>query len=234
MNDKFKKRNRVPSHRKKGPGRKRLWGVLSGAMLLCLFVMGYLFFFPSKLLPPPVTPVEPIPPPSKAPDSKEPETQVIEGQIKGGSTFFNSLKERNIPPRWINLVVSKLKPYVNFKKIKGGNYQFVADLNGTLVKFIYETGPTEVYEVEKDAQGYIARKKEISLETYLVKAMGEIHSSLFEAMDAIGEQDPLTIAFAEILAWEIDSKWLWKKFIKEMNLLNMVRSMPSSIRGERR
>jgi murein DD-endopeptidase MepM/ murein hydrolase activator NlpD len=34
--------------------------------------------------------------------------------------------------------------------------------------------------------------------------IGEIHSSLFEDMDAAGEQDPLAIVFAEILAWEID------------------------------
>jgi murein DD-endopeptidase MepM/ murein hydrolase activator NlpD len=80
----------------------------------------------------------------------------------------------------------------------------VKDGKGELVKFVYEEGPTEVYEIEKDAQGYKARKKEIPLETYLVKAIGEIRSSLFEAMDSVGEQDALTISFAEILAWEID------------------------------
>jgi murein DD-endopeptidase MepM/ murein hydrolase activator NlpD len=37
-----------------------------------------------------------------------------------------------------------------------------------------------------------------------VKVVGEIRSSLFEAMEAAGERDPLTIGFAEILAWEID------------------------------
>jgi hypothetical protein len=42
-----------------------------------------------------------------------------------------------------------------------------------------------------------AQKKEISLETHLVKVIGEIRSSLFEAMETAGEQDPLTISFAE-------------------------------------
>jgi murein DD-endopeptidase MepM/ murein hydrolase activator NlpD len=76
--------------------------------------------------------------------------------------------------------------------------------SGELVKFIFEVSPTEVYEIEKDAQGYVARKKDIPLETYLVKVIGEIRSSLFEAMDAAGEQDQLTVSFAEILAWEVD------------------------------
>ena len=120
------------------------------------------------------------------------------------SNLFQSLTEKNIPPRWIDLIVSKLKPYVNFRKIKGGTYRFIADGKGELVTFIYEASPTEIYEIEKDAQGYVARRKEVSLETHLVKVVGEIRSSLFEAMDEAGEQDPLTIAFAEILAWEID------------------------------
>jgi len=50
----------------------------------------------------------------------------------------------------------------------------------------------------------VAQKNEISLGRYLVKVSGEIRSSLYEAMNAIGEQDPLTLSFAEILAWEID------------------------------
>jgi murein DD-endopeptidase MepM/ murein hydrolase activator NlpD len=124
--------------------------------------------------------------------------------VKGGSTFFNSLAEKNVPPQWIELIVLKLRPYVDFRKIKGGTYRLITDAKGEFVKFVYEASPTEVYEIEKDSQGYVAQKKEVPLETYVVKGVGEIRSSLFEAMDAIGEQDQLTLSFAEILAWEID------------------------------
>jgi murein DD-endopeptidase MepM/ murein hydrolase activator NlpD len=50
----------------------------------------------------------------------------------------------------------------------------------------------------------VAQRDEVSLGKHLVKVEGEIRSSLFEAMNAIGEQDKLTLSFAEILAWEID------------------------------
>jgi murein DD-endopeptidase MepM/ murein hydrolase activator NlpD len=93
---------------------------------------------------------------------------------------------------------------VNFKKIKGGTYHLITDVKGELVRFVYEASPTEIYEIGKDSQGYVAQKKRVLLENHLVKVVGEIHSSLFEAMDAAGEADPLTIAFAEILAWEVD------------------------------
>ena len=176
--------------------RKRVKRVLlSGSFLVGLFIMFCLFLIPSTPPPPPA----PVPP-----TVQEPQLHTIEGDVKERSTLFKSLSEKNIPLRWIDLIISKLKPYVNFKKIKGGTYHFITDVKGELVKFIYEASPTEIYEIEKDPQGYVAQRKKVSLETHLVKVVGEIRSSLFEAMDAVGEQDPLTIAFAEILAWEID------------------------------
>ncbi len=171
-----------------------LSGVLGAGLLLA-----YLFIFPSKLHSPLTGSTEPT-----SSSSKESQHHVIEGRVKEKSTLFGSLIEKNIPLRWIELIVSKLKPYVNFKKIKGGTYHLFTDVKGELVKFIFEASPTEVYEIGKDSQGYTAHKKEVPLETYCVKVVGEIRSSLFEAIDAIGEEDQLVIGFAEILAWEID------------------------------
>ena len=179
--------------------KRRKWILLSGSFLVGLLLLVTLFLLPSAPPPPPAAPPAPIPP-----IAQEPQLHTIEGDVRERSTLFQSLSEKNIPLRWIDLIISKLKPYVNFKKIKGGTYRFITDVKGELVKFIYEASPTEIYEIEKDPQGYVAQKKKVFLETHLVKVVGEIRSSLFEAMDAVGEQDPLTIAFAEILAWEID------------------------------
>jgi murein DD-endopeptidase MepM/ murein hydrolase activator NlpD len=179
--------------------KRRKWVLLSGSFLVGLFLLIYFFVIPSTPPPPPAVPPAPAPP-----TAQEPQLHTIEGDVKERGTLFKSLSEKNIPLRWIDLIISKLKPLVNFKKIKGGTYQFITDVKGELVKFIYEASPTEIYEIEKDSQGYIAQRKRVPLETRLVKVVGEIRSSLFEAMDAAGEQDPLTIAFAEILAWEID------------------------------
>lgn len=178
--------------------KKKKWLIFPVIFLLILLPLIYFFIVPLRSTPPPANSVliESQP--------QDVQNEVIEGIIKAGSTFSRSLAEKNIPAPWIELIVSTLKPHVDFRKIKGGAYRLVKDGKGELVKFVYEEGPTEVYEIEKDAQGYKVQKKEIPLETYLVKAIGEIRSSLFEAMEGAGEQDPLTISFAEILAWEID------------------------------
>lgn len=184
--------------------RRRRWAIFSGTLLVALLLVAYFFIFSSKPLPPSTELIGRVSPPMEESQSQESQYQVIEGRVKERSTLFKSLVEKNIPLQWIDLVISKLKPYVNFKKIKAGTYRFISDVKGGLVKFIFEVGPTEVYEIEKDSQGYTTQRKEILLETYLVKVVGGIHSSLFEAMEAIGEGDQLVIAFAEILAWEID------------------------------
>lgn len=193
------KLNSPPYPSKKSRDKKRRRLILSGVILLSLFSLISFFLLPRQPVSPPGGPTEPV-----RPQTEEPKLNVIEGSVEEKSTLFKSLKEKNIPLRWIDLIISKLKPYVNFKKIKGGTYRFITDGEGELVKFIYEVGPTEVYEIGKDFQGYVAQKKEIPLETHLVKVVGEIRSSLFEAMDAIGEQEQLTISFADILAWEVD------------------------------
>jgi murein DD-endopeptidase MepM/ murein hydrolase activator NlpD len=132
--------------------------------------------------------------------------RVIEGSIKGGETFSQSLAKKKISMKWINLVVSKLRPHVDFRRIRGGeSYQWIADENGDLVKFIYEVSPIEVYEIEKDPKGeYASKKREIPLDIYLIKAEGEIHSSLAKAIKEVGEHWSLATAFAEVLAWEMD------------------------------
>jgi len=170
------------------------WRKLAVSAIFFILVISLFYILLSKST---VTPPEQEPQP-------EPQLNVIEGSVKEKSTLYESLVKKKIPIRWIDLIVSELKPYVDFNKIKGGTYRFITDVGGELVKFLFEKSPTEVYEIEKGPQGYVAQKKEVPLKRYLVKVAGEIRSSLFEAMNAIGEEDQLTISFAEILAWEID------------------------------
>jgi len=203
----FRKGDRLNSLLKQGQTKKkkrRSRLVFLGMIFLSVSLMVTFLCFQDQFISPPMEPIELASPPSEEPQPQDSQNQVIEGTIRVGSTFFQSLAEKKVSPRWIDLIVSKLRPYVDFKKIRGGSYRLIMDGNGELMKFTFEAGPTEVYEIEKDAQGYRAQRKDIQLETYLVKVVGEIRSSLFEATDAAGEQDPLTISFAEILAWEVD------------------------------
>jgi len=158
---------------KGGRKGKRKWMILSGTLLIALALSAYFFSFSPKSPSPLAGLNGPISPPVN-----EPQNQVIEGSVKEKSTLFKSLMEKNIPLHWIELIISKLKPYVNFKRIRGGTYRLFTDVKGELVKFIFETSPTEIYEIGKDSQGYTIQKKSVFLERHLVKVSGEIRSSL--------------------------------------------------------
>jgi len=188
--------------------KRRKWLFFAGFLVVGLSFA--IYFFPLPFAP------SPAPPSQNAPQAEP--LQTIEGNVKERSTLFQSLSGKGIPLRWVELIISKLKPHVNFKKIKGGTYRFITDMKGDLVKFIYEASPTEIYEIEKDSGGYVAQKKKVLLESRLVKVSGEITSSLFEAVEAAGEQDLLTVAFAEILAWEVD----FYKDVREGDRFKMV------------
>lgn len=161
------------------------------------FTSGFLFFILSD------SHRERSPAPER-PAYPDAQYQVLEGVIRPKTSFYQSLKEKNIPHSWIDLIISKLKPFLNFSQLRGGAYRLITTLKGEFLQFIFEKSPVEIYKIEKKEGEYVVQKEEIQLRRELVKVSGEIRSSLYEAMKEAGEQDLLTLSFADILAWEID------------------------------
>ncbi|MBP1700469.1 MAG: hypothetical protein H6Q41_5657 [Deltaproteobacteria bacterium] len=128
----FRKKDRLEGRPLEAKRRRRKRILLSGFLLVGLLLLTYFLVLPAT--PPPSSNA---PPADIPPTSQEP-LHTVEGDVKERSTLFQSLSEKDIPLRWIDLIISKLKPYVNFRKIKGGTYRFIADGKGELVKFIYE------------------------------------------------------------------------------------------------
>ena len=195
--------SRFQLRERRGGGKSRRKGILIAGLLLSLASVLCFFILSSGFFRTPADPVLPAGSDSGRSQAPLPH-QVVEGRIKEGSSFFKSLADNEVPQRWIETIISQLKPHVDFRRIRGGMYRLILDVKGDLEKFVFEAGPTEIYEVEKGGGGYVARKVDVPLDLSMVTVVGEIRSSLFEAMDAAGEQDQLVISFAEILASEID------------------------------
>jgi mRNA-degrading endonuclease RelE of RelBE toxin-antitoxin system len=131
----------------KGTRKSRRKWILLGVLLFSSVFVFYFFILPLEFFRAKSRPIPPLSPESGETPAQAPPHQVIEGRIKEGSSFSKSLAEKKIPTHWIEMIVSKLRPYVNFKKIRGGTYRLVMDVKGELVRFVYEAGPTEIYEV---------------------------------------------------------------------------------------
>ena len=178
---------------------RRKWVLLSGSLVAGLFLLICFSVIRSGSPPPPAAT-------SRLRDIQFPGGPASDDRRRSGGTkqSFPVLSGEERPPSMDRSDHFEIEILREFQEDQRRDLSFHCRWEGELVTFVYEASPTEIYEIEKDAQGYVARRKEVSLKTHFVKVVGEIRSSLFEAMDEAGEQDPLTIAFAEILAWEID------------------------------
>jgi murein DD-endopeptidase MepM/ murein hydrolase activator NlpD len=197
----FKRGHRFQMASKKPLWRRKRWVFPILGVLVALGVFTVLERAASPTISPPEKRVENGASPGPPEGS---EGVVIEGKLETNRNFSQALTEKKIGQSWVQLIISELRPHLNFRKMRGGSFRFIGDKEGNLVKFTYEAGPTEIYEIVKGPQGYAASRLEVSLDSRLVKVVGEIHSSLFESMESAGEEDALTFDFAEILAWEVD------------------------------
>jgi N-acetylmuramoyl-L-alanine amidase len=131
--------------------------------------------------------------------------RIIEGRMEKGSCLYTALKGRGISPHQIATITAHLKPLLDFKDCDpGDSFRACLDGNGELQKFTYEAHLTDIYEITRDGDGYVASKREIILDRHLARVEGKIESSLFDAIEKRGEEDHLALAFADIFGWEID------------------------------
>ena len=132
--------------------------------------------------------------------------KVLSGRIAKGGTLSSALRSQDIPADFVAGICTALKPVVNLRKVKPGDtFELRLSPEGALLNFSYQASPIDIYQITVGPSGeWLAQKKEITLEKYWARVSGEITSSLFEAMDTLGESDQLVLDFADILSWEID------------------------------
>jgi N-acetylmuramoyl-L-alanine amidase len=131
--------------------------------------------------------------------------RIIQGEMAKGSCLYTALKMEGISSHQIALITAHLKPLLNFRDCNPGDtFRLSLDERGELQTFLYEAGLTDIYEIRREGNQYVASKRKVILDRHLTQVKGEIESTLFDAIERAGEGDRLAIAFADIFAWEID------------------------------
>jgi murein DD-endopeptidase MepM/ murein hydrolase activator NlpD len=68
----------------------------------------------------------------------------------------------------------------------------------------FRRGPVEEYLVQRDGEAWVGGVREFEILTETVRIEGTLESSLSEAVHAVGEDPRLALAFADVLAWDVD------------------------------
>ena len=178
--------------------KKRGYLLILAAGLLAVILIGVKFFLPSSPESAPQVETQVAPPP--------PQEVVLSGTVARGDTLSSALRSKGLPADFVGAICKALTPVVNLRKVKpGDSFELRLSQEGALLGFSFQSSPIDICQLIVSPSGeWMAQKKEIPLEKYWARVSGEIRSSLFEAMDALGESDQLVLDFADIFSWEID------------------------------
>ncbi len=140
-----------------------------------------------------------------APQPSAEDLRTVRGMVRAGVGFAENLALAGLDPDLIPHIVRRLAPALDFRRLRAGDrFTVVLDPGGELVSLTYEKGPLEALVLRATPDGWETELATLPAENRVVEVRGNIRSSLFEAMDRAGEGDALTLAFAELFAWDID------------------------------
>ncbi len=138
-------------------------------------------------------------------------TYVAEDSLSKGEVLAGVLARWRLPPARINEVHTALaKTDFNFRNMRAGDVVSCVYKGLDLTGITYRKDPVTSYNVRFDSAGATAVKEMRPVDTMRVMVRGEVHSSLWNSMIALGETPGLIVNYAEILSFDVD-------FLTEVN-----------------
>jgi len=121
------------------------------------------------------------------------------------TTFSDFLSDYGLEAATIQRMVQDTRPVYNLAKVRAGNQvTLITSEQGGLKEIGYEIDPEHMLWIRNQSPGFGASVTAIPYTTKIATVSGTVHSSLFNAVEDQGEQDQLTLDFADIFAWDFD------------------------------
>ena len=141
----------------------------------------------------------------RQPDQNLERMTIIQGQITKNLTLSEIFSSFGLSHEVTYQVVKASKPIYNLRKLKVGNrFELEMDINGNLTIFRYHLDSDNFLEVLHGDKGYEALLQPFDYAKIEHPVFGTIKSSLFLAINRLGEKDQLALDMAEIFSWDID------------------------------
>jgi hypothetical protein len=198
-----------PRQPDKGFGTLFNWKILV-LVLSALVVGGYFLFSVSQEPSPPAvsvaeTPVEgpPATPAAAAPALPEIKRDVRKGAVQPGETI-TSLFADIFSPQEIYQLVRKCKDTFPLSRIRAGNLYEIHFADGQFDKFVYDIDQRDQLIVSRLENDFAVACEPIPYEVKQEVVRANILTSLFSAVNDVGERPELAISLADIFAWDID------------------------------
>lgn len=130
---------------------------------------------------------------------------LTEGEIGSGQTLAQSLRKNGVSATTVYVIASEMAPVFDFRYARpGDSYRLTQDENGDVVRFHYTRSPLHYFTIEREGDGYVAARHEPEVVRRRARIAGVVSTTLYEAVEALGEEVELANDFAEIFAWDVD------------------------------
>jgi murein DD-endopeptidase MepM/ murein hydrolase activator NlpD len=159
--------------------------------------------------PAPAPASSPVPAPEAIPGSRPEKAPLVrittEGAMRRGETLASALEKNGVSSAAVHLIATEIEPVFNFRYARPGDgYRLIQDETGQVLWFRYTRSPLQHYTIERNGEGYRLSRHDPELVRRRARIAGLVSTSLYEAVEALGEEVGVANDFAEIFAWDVD------------------------------
>ncbi|MGD9379682.1 MAG: M23 family metallopeptidase, partial [candidate division WOR-3 bacterium] len=134
----------------------------------------------------------------------EPVESVNRHVVKRGENLEAILDKLSVADSRLAIITALKNARFPFRKCFPGDTITLTKIDGRFAEMIYHQDLKNIYYVVRDSTNYLVSMRYPYIDTVLALVKGNINSTLYESMLALGEVSNLVIRFADVFAWEID------------------------------
>ena len=128
-----------------------------------------------------------------------------EEEIPERATIIEFFEKTGLGAKMGEEIVRAARPVYDLSRIRAGNrIDIIRSGNGDLRAVTYEVDRDRLLWITKQESGFHAELRPIPYEIIVTGVAGTVRSSLFQAMDDLGEGVWLTVELADIFGWDVD------------------------------
>jgi murein DD-endopeptidase MepM/ murein hydrolase activator NlpD len=128
-----------------------------------------------------------------------------EGELRRGETLAAALDRQDVPRPLVHDIATALRPVFDFRYSRAGDrYRLAQDADGRITDFDYRRSEWESFTLRRDGEKLVPARVAPEVHVERARLAGVVSTSLYDAVDALGESGELAHDFAQIFAWDID------------------------------
>jgi murein DD-endopeptidase MepM/ murein hydrolase activator NlpD len=171
-----------------------------------------------------------------------PQVKILNRRVERNQVLATALRAAGLDGGQTDRVVAALQGVFDFRKSRVGDQLRLVFRDGELDHLDYRQSPVDEWQVRRDGEKYVARKREVEVETQVSRVELEVASSLYDAAVTAKEDPTIAMALADVFAWDIDFyvdvrkgdrvRCLVEKVLSKGRLLRYGEVLAAEYRGE--